>query len=77
MAVKLFCGKCKMYMKDVTPAEAGKLVGNEICKPCKDHVDRGLVEFNAAAKKSTEKINTFINKTIVELEEIKRRYLDI
>ena len=77
MAVKLFCGKCKMYMKDVTPAEAGKLVGNEICKPCKDHVDKGLVEFTNAVKKSKSKIDELANKTVVELEELKRRYLDI
>jgi len=77
MAVKLFCGKCKEYMQDVTPAEAGKLIGNEICKPCKDHVDTGLAEFNAAAKKSKGKVDTFVNKVVLELEEIKRRYLDI
>lgn len=76
MAVKLFCDKCKEYIKDLTPDAAARLKGNEICKNCKDFVDIGLAEFNVSVKKSREKIDGFINKTVVELEEIRRRYLD-
>ena len=76
MAVKLFCDKCKEYIKDITPEAAARLSGQEVCKKCKDHVDAGLAEFNAAVKKNREKIEGFINKTIVELEEIRHRYLD-
>lgn len=76
MAIKLFCDRCKEYMKDVAPDSAIKLSGNEICKKCKDYINEGIASFDAAAKKKRGEIDGFINKAIVELEEIKRRYLN-
>lgn len=75
MAIKLFCGKCHNFMAEVTPEEASRIQGDEICKKCHEHVDDGLVVFNREAKKRMDKIGGLINKSVLELEELRRKYL--
>jgi len=75
MALKIFCNICREFMKDVTPDEASRLKGDEICKTCKDYSRTVLDKLIVDYKRLSEELAGHYNKAVVQLEETIRKAL--
>ena len=77
MGLELKCDKCREYIKDLTPDEAGRLPeGGVICKKCEEFVYSMRDEFEAVTKREIQKVAGAANKGMVKLEELLRKALD-
>jgi hypothetical protein len=76
MALKLFCSKCKEFMKEVTPDEAGRLGESTVCKECVNTAYTFKDELEKEYRKLNQLLANTHSKAIIKLEEIIHKALD-
>jgi hypothetical protein len=76
MALKLFCGKCQEFIKEIDPDEASRLKG-DVCKKCVDFYWAGKDKYLKAIDKMIQEIQAKKNSDLVKIEDIIHRELDL
>lgn len=75
--LKLHCNKCHSFLKEITPDEAVRLKGDEICRECKESARSTLDKYNALYQKCSAELAAKHNKGVVLLEELIRKELEL
>ena len=76
MPIKLHCNRCHALIKELTPSEAARLKGDEICIQCRDLGRETLDKLNAECGRLTKDFQVRHNKAVVQLEEAIRKFFD-
>jgi hypothetical protein len=77
MGLKLHCNKCNKFLNEITPEEASRLNGNEVCKECVESARSTLDRFNALYKKLAASLGAKHNAGVRQLEDLIHRELDL
>ena len=66
--LKLFCGTCHEFIKEVDPIHASKLSGNEVCEKCRMDMENAVKEIQKIANRHQIAIQKMSDKAVAELE---------
>ena len=77
MGLKLHCNKCNKFLNEITPEEASRLNGNEVCKECVELAHSTLDKYNALYKKLVTSLGSTHNRGVKQLEDLIHRELDL
>ena len=73
--IKVFCVQCQSFIKDITPHEAGKLTGEEICEPCRDRNRQMFDEIEKLKREAIDRLKKTASDMQVKLDATIRKCL--
>lgn len=66
--LKLFCRACHKFVKEITPIQAAKLTGNEVCEDCQGRMVDAVAELEKISKRAQFAIQKKADKAKADLE---------
>jgi len=75
--LKLHCNKCYSFLQEISPDQAMRLKGDEICKTCKESARETLDKYNTLYAKLSNELAGKHNRGVVLLEELIRKELEL